>query len=71
MFANSMKKFFTFMNIEKVCNFAYRYLHVSHKRTNALKEFLEVEHEDMFNLSYIFSGTIKILHYFYVIKNIE
>ena len=56
VFGNSMKLFKSFANVETVCNFAYKYFHVSHKRENSLREFLEVEEEDMFSLSYIFSG---------------
>ena len=65
-FGNSMKKFKSFANVEIVCNFAYKYFHVSHKREQSLKEFLEVEDEDMFHLVYIFTGMFLFNDYFLV-----
>ena len=64
-FGNSMKKFKSFANIEVVCNFGYKYFHVSHKREQSLKEFLEVEDEDMFHLSYIFDGVYLLFYDYY------
>ena len=54
VFGKAMKKYKTFLNIEKQANQLYAYYSKSHKRTNYLKDFLEYEEIRPFQMSKIF-----------------
>ena len=53
-FGNSMKKFQSFKNLDKVCNYAYTFYRRSHKRFLSLNEFLADGEFEPIVLSYVF-----------------
>ena len=52
---SAMKEFYPFMNIEKHLNMIYSFYSTSHKRSNSLKEFLDMRDLAQFKLNYIFT----------------
>lgn len=54
VFGNSMKMFTSFHNVERLANKLYRFYSVSHKRSNSLADFLKMENDSRFHLSYVF-----------------